>query len=410
MTLRKARAEDVERLVELWCHAFPGRTVAERTRQLRTGEPFGGLDDTWLEEQAGRIAGAFRAYRFTQFLDAEPVAITGLASVAVATWARRKGLGRLLCEQAIRIGRERGDLLSLLYPFRPDFYQAMGWGFAGHLLSYRFRPEALPAYDEARRVVDAGPSDHADIAACYERVASGSHGPLRRRPPIWAKHLGAPATRPFIYVAGSGVQGYLLARFGRGQVPGERLMRIAELVAENEAAYQGLLGWVSAQRDQWRRVRYDARPDEGLGDRLHDPRPPGFRLTRGLWFPTATVLQGPMLRLLDVPRALEARRRWGEERGVALTIEIEVDDDEVPANRGPWHLILDEGGPRVHPAAGPGADASLAAGASTFARIFVGGLAPTTAGRLGLARLGGATDVLDRVFQVSPAFWLADEF
>ena len=67
-----------------------------------------------------------------------------MSGVAVAPDFRRRGLGRSLCAKALREGRQRGDVLSLLYPFRVSFYVGLGYTLAGEMHHYRFRPADLP--------------------------------------------------------------------------------------------------------------------------------------------------------------------------------------------------------------------------------------------------------------------------
>jgi GNAT superfamily N-acetyltransferase len=117
---RRAERDDIRTLAELWSRAFPGeRTIEQRIRQLEMGGVFGGIDAVWMAHIDGRLAGAFRAYSLTQHVHGTTYPLMGLAAVAVDETARRRGVGRALCLEAIRIARERGDVLSALYPFRP---------------------------------------------------------------------------------------------------------------------------------------------------------------------------------------------------------------------------------------------------------------------------------------------------
>lgn len=410
MEFRRAERTDVQRLAALWTQAFPGdRTESDRVRQLETGVPYGGLESAWIAEERGRVVGAYRAYAMKEYIGGAALPMLGLAAVATAPDARRRGVGRRLCLHAIRVGRERGDVVSVLYPFRPAFYHALGWGATGELHAYRFAPGALPDRVEAAGVRPAGPGDRDAIAACYARVAAWSNGPIERGPGAWSYHLDARGVYAFVFEDGS-IRGYALVHFGRARTPGAAALRVRELVAEDDEARRGLLGWIAAQRDQFRLVRYDARPDERLDLILGDPRPPHYRPPRPLWFPTATRIRGPMLRILDVPAALAARPRWGAAPGFGLNLEIEVYDDAVPENRGPWELSVEEHGARVHPRRTGGYDARIALGAPAFAQLYAGELTPTAAARLGLARIEGAADALDRAFRLDQPFWLLDEF
>lgn len=411
MRIRRGERGDLQSLARLWVQAFPGeRTVADRVTQLEAGIPYGGLETAWILEDRGRLAGAFKAYEMRQYLAGALVPMLGLAAVATAPTARRRGVGRELCLQALRIGRERGDLVSVLYPFRPSFYRALGWGVAGELESHRFSPAALPAYEESARVRAAEHDDLGEVMECYARVAARSNGLIERNGGIWAYHFDRNGVFPFLF-EGNGVSGYLLARFGAGSAPGAGMLTVLELVAEDDDAYRGLLGWLSLQRDQVREVRYDARPDEHLEFRLTDPRPPGFQPARALWHPVARRIRGPMLRIIDLRRLLEARTSWGIGEGETFTCLLEVEDAELPENGGAWALTLDGGRMRVRKRSGRrAAEAVLATDMATFAEIFTGSIAPSAAVWLGRARGEGALGRLDRIFAAASPFWLLDEF
>lgn len=431
MDLRFAQPDDIEEIAALWVDAFPGkRTLADRVRMLETGGPYGGLETVLVARaDAGRLAGACKIYRMTQYLRGVALPMMGLAAVAVAPDARRRGLGATLCTAAMREARDRGDVLSTLYPFRPDYYERLGWGLVGHLLKHRFRTAHLPDYDEAGHVRPAVlPDDADDIAACYARVAARSNGPIARDRRIWAYRLAGEelGVRPVdedaaLAAAGEGtgkdrvvvcddggVTGYMLLRMVPGRVPETGRVHVRELVAEDEEAYRALVGHLAAQRDQWPFGLHFARPGERFEDRLEDPRPPRYTPSRSLHFPTATVVRGPMVRVLDVQAAL-ATRPFSLPGGATLTLTVA--DAQLPENGGPWIV---EGAREAGVRATPGSDASSAASldtdAATFARIMAGEVAPSTAARLGRARTAGDAALLDRVFAAATPFWLPDEF
>jgi predicted acetyltransferase len=453
-TIRPAAASDMETVAELWCQAFPGkRTVAERVRMLESGGRYGGLETVLVaRNDAGGLLAACKIYPLTQHIAGAAMPMMGLAAVAVAPAARRQGLGAHLCTRAMEAARERGDVISTLYPFRADYYERLGWGLVGELHEYRARTKALPAYEEGRHVRTArGAADAEAIAACYARVAARSNGPIARDARIWAYRLageelgvrlvptaGEPDAGPagvsiatsrrhvaVVYDHG-GVAGYALFTRPRHDAADSRAMQVRELVAETEEAYRGLLGHIARDAGRWPIVRHTARPAERLGDRLADPRWLGAHPARSLYFPTARIIRGPMLRVLHVPAALRLRPFFATDADPAArraTPEIEIDDPQVPANRGPWIVRIHWGRGRVDPRmAAPGgstvgapadgghADARIRTDAPTFARIFAGEIAPRVAARMGRAVTTGDHQLLDQAFAVSERFWLLDEF
>lgn len=405
--LRPARDEDKRTIAELWTHAFPGeRSLEERVRSLETGKPYGGLDVTFAAELRGRIVGAFKAYKMAESLNGALMPMMGLAAVAVSPDGRRRGIGKTLCRFALAIARERGDYLSVLYPFRPDFYHSLGWGLTGELHSYRFRPEALSLADQSLNVRMAGLTDHEAVALCYDRVARRSNGPILRSPYVWKEMLADAATHAVVFDNG-GITGYAIITYGRAASREQRPLWIRELVAETHDAYCGLLGWFSEQRDLWREIRYDARQEELFTFRLRDPRPPGERHARILWDPVARLIRGPMLRLINVQEAL-TKRPYAED--VRLTLRLDLFDAEIDENRGEWRVVFEHGRAEVGPWPGGRADAEMSTTVAGLSQIFAGEISPTQAARLGGTQLSGNTALLDRAFSTAERFWLFDEF
>lgn len=404
--IRPAQPADIEPLSALWARAFPGeRTVEQRIRHLETGGVFGGIETAWVAERAERIVGAFRGYALTQHMHGASYRMMGLAAVAVDETARRLGIGRELCEFAIRMGRERGDVLSVLFPFRPEFYHSLGWGYVGEMFAFRFRPESLRTSTNGSTVRRAGADDTKAIAACYARVARLSNGLIARSPRIWRSHLEGEDTH--VYVTGATrVTGYVIVRFGRAASPDDKPLHIREIVADDHHAYDALLDWVSAQRDSWRIIHYDAARDERFEHRLSEPRPPGFQPARYLWSPVARVIRGPMLRVLDVRAALAQRAAW---RNVApLQFTLEVDDALMPGNRGPF--VVDYNGGSVSVKEGGGAGPLLRMSAPAFAQVFAGELTLHEALNLDGAEADGDVTAVDALFRTDRCFRLLDEF
>jgi predicted acetyltransferase len=402
--IRQAQRSDIRTLADLWARSFSGQlTVEQRVASLENGGVYGGIETAWLAEQAGRAVGAFRGYALSQQMHGATWPMMGLAAVAVDETARRRGVGRELCRHAVRIGRERGDVLSILYPFRPAFYEALGWGSVGALHAVRFRPEALRA-GGGESVRRAGPADAVGVAAVYDRFAAETNGPIRRTQRVWRQHLDGDGVQVFV-TGDDAVRGYVIVRFGRSHAPDEKPLYIRELLADDQRTYEELLGWVAAQRDAWRVVHYEAAPDEHFAHRLTEPRPPGFHMVRNGWAPVGRVLRGPMLRLLDVKAAFAKRLRWGP--AAPMSFGLHVNDGIVTENDGAF--VVDYDGSRATVRRG-GAGPLLRLPVAVLAQIYAGELRVRDALMLGLAEQEGDAGAVDSLLQVDRCFRLLDEF
>lgn len=337
--LRPAGEDDIPAMAELWAEAFPEKPAERRAREIREGFVFGDLTDCWVVEVEGRLAGALRTYRLHMHLWGRTLPTMGLAGVAVAPDFRRRGIGRRMCVEALEIARERGDVLCALYPFKTSFYRDLGFALVGNRHRYRYDPASFPIYAGWDRVVRA-PKEGQELArAVYERIAPHSNGLLNRTDRMFA-FLRREGTYLYLHRNSRGdATGYVAVR-GRGGPPERSRLRVIELMAEDREAYLALLGWLSVQRDQWGSIVYDALPGEDFYQRIPHPRTKGSGSPRGLWFHSAHILRGPMLRILDMQKVMEADdgiARAGERPGMSLPGGvIQVRDPDLPANQGRW--------------------------------------------------------------------------
>lgn len=293
--------------------------MEDRARGLRAGGVFGGLETTYLAEGPEGVAGAFRAYRFAMHLHGRVWPTLGLAAVAVSPSFRRRGVGRWMCRQAFRLGRERGDVLSALYPFRVSFYRSLGYTLSGTFHRYRFLLDDLTRSPGWERVTWLARGETAPVREVYARVAARSNGLLERTERMWG-FLAKERFSTHLFRDASGApRGYLVVSFRPGT--SGPVMVVRELLAETEEAYEGLLGWMAAQRDQAVEGVLDTLPAEAFHRHLGHPRRPRSRPGRELWFESARVLQGPMVRILDVPGLLAAS-------GLPADAAGDVDDED----------------------------------------------------------------------------------
>jgi predicted acetyltransferase len=416
-TFRTAHADDVPALARLIKHSFPGPTRTPEWLRARIETPvFGGGPETaWMAEQDGRPVAVCQLHPLAQWIAGVRFACMGLGTVAISPAHRRRGLAGRLVASALRHARERGDTVSALYPFRIRFYERLGYGLAGEALQYRFAPELLPDAPERAgiRLVETE-SQRAEVRALYEAWVRAQSGQVERTDAMWRDGFWeVDDTAVVLYRAPDGrAEGYARARYRTDLPPAERFLEIEERVWLSRAAQRAIYAWIASLGDQWQSVLYRAHPAEGFENYLRETRMSlGSAPQWGLWFGAATLMRGPMFRLLDVPAAWAARPV--NDTGTPLVLRLEVSDREIPENDGPWRMRIADGRVEVEPWRGEGsaADATLALPVSTLSRLFVGDLAPSMAVAAGHASIDhdAALPSLDAVLRL-PKPWTFERF
>jgi len=413
-TFRAARPDEIREIARLVTQSFPvpGRTVEWWENTLRD-DPRGGVDSLWVGEAGGRLAAASQVLRLRQWIGGMPIPVMGLAMVSISPVHRRQGMAGRMVREAFRYSLERGDLASALYPFRVTFYERLGYGLAGEALQYQLPPESFPDDPEERGRVSLvlDDVDRAALRSVYDRWITGQSGQMERVERSWNATWESPLLAAVVYRGpDEEPEGYAILRYRPDLPVASRFAEVEERAWLTPRAQRGIYGWLSSLGDQHRQIVYRAHPEEDFGERVSEPRlPAGAAPNWGIWFPSASLMVGPMFRLLDVPGALSLRTA---PPGGPLTVTLEVRDDDLPENEGRWRLRMEDG--RMHAERAPGGAATgpvLALPVRTLSRVFVGAVTPTQAVATGHATIDDASalELLDRAFRV-PRPWTFERF
>lgn len=401
--IRTAREQDIDALLSIHFAVFPDGRGREARRRNFCDNPRGALEDLHVAEVGGRVVGHGFLFGMEAFIGGRPVGVGGVASIGVAPEARRTGVAHALIAHLLQKMRARGTPLSMLYPFRHDFYRKLGWGLTSALHRYRLRPASLPLYPERGRVRPAEPSDLGAIRRCYERVAARGTGQLSRSEPVWQAMLAPEVVRVAVVPAeepSRALDGYvsyrMLPEVGTQAIE----LEVTELVAATDTARFALLGFLSAQRDQISRVQLALPTDDLLLPILTDPRGPSGELVRGLLMITGDLVVGAMTRIVGLAAALRARGWEGADGEVALR----MDDAWAPDNVQPVTLRVAGRAGEVTPGQKDGVPL-LEAEPAVMAQIYMGHLTPSQAVAARLARIEplSALSIADAVLFTRPA-------
>lgn len=412
LLFRSATLEDVPPVARIASHSFPWvAATLDEWEALLVDSPLAGLPELWVGEEEGRIVAACRLYSYRQWIARRPIPVMGLGMVTIAPTARRRGLAAKLVGTALEFSRQRGDLASSLYPFRTSFYRKLGYGLAGEVQQFRIPPSALPD-DPGRsrvRLVETE-ADRGALMELYESWASRQTGQMQRPPRRWEQVWQKDTRQAVLHREENGsVSGYVVFRYAHDPARNYRAVEIEEIVWTSRAARSALYGWISSLSDQWEQVVYRAHPDEGFTEFLRETRYPVDVIPRWhYWFAAATVMHGPMFRLLNVPEAWRERR---VKPGPPLSVALEVHDPTVSENSGTWLLTAEGAGLTVEEGEGRSADLKLKLGIEALSRIYIGAISPSLAVMTGQAQVEGESRLkqFDRMLRV-PRPWTFERF
>ena len=415
-TIREVDENELGELARITVEAFPGMkidTPEARQRMIERlakvmKEPvvhfFGVFDDE-------QMVGVMRCYDFTMKLHDGRAAVGGLGGVAVDLRHKKEHVAADMVRYYLDYYRAKGAALTALYPFRPDFYRRMGFGYGVKMNRYSFRPDSLPAVGTAERVDYLSAADRDDVAACYDRFLARTNGLLELPPHVLDGLFSDPAVYLVGYRPAGQLRGYLIFRFEAAPDGNWLLndMQLRALVYDDAAALAALLGFLRKQADQVGRIIYETQ-DETFHYLLSDPRDGSGNLLAGLWHQTNTQGLGIMYRVIDVARLLAVLgdHDFG---GVTTRLRLNLSDTFLPENAGSYRLDIDAGRASLAAADSP-AEIELSMDVSDFSSLAVGAVDFARLHAYGRVTLNDDTHapLLDRLFHANARPWCMTHF
>ncbi len=328
----------------------------------------------------GNVATTYAWIPWQVSLNGRPTSIPGVTAVGTYPQFRRRGHLRKLMTRAMEVHRERNEPIVMLWASMGAIYQRFGYGRGSEWVYYNADPRCIGlrepfTWDGEVRLIDQASEAERAIA---ERVYDEWAGP-RNLVPIrdaarWT-HLWWEGQWRGYHVAvaedASGrARGSIAYKTKENHVPGEpgpdQTMEIRGFFALDLDARKALWQYVAAH-DLVLRAKFamiDA--DDPIQDLLLEPRELRRVSGDGMW-----------VRIVDVPRALEARPY--SEAG-ALTLRVH--DNLAPWNDTTWRFETDGEQMRVVEAAGTAADLDLSINA--LASLLTGFRSATRIERAGM--------------------------
>ncbi len=305
-----------------------------------------------------------RHYFWPVRLRGEFVDGAGLSAVATPPEHRRRGLVAEMLAESVREYRDRGVVLSALYPFRRSFYARYGWATACPAARVSAPVDALSFAGNARecefRRVEADDWETVDRAFGAHRH---EHTLQIDRPETWWREMvfESYGTDPFVYAVerDGEVRGHVA--YSVEETDDGRRLRAWDWSWVDREAWLNLLRFVGDHDSQVDDVVLHGAPWElrDLLDLVADPSPVEYE-----------VSPGTMVRVVDVVRALEAVPYPGD---VDRRLTLSVTDPLVEFTEGQYVLEV-TGGEGTCRRAEPGeaSDPDLRASVNALTQAVVG--------------------------------------
>ncbi len=403
---------DFEDFTTIMGNAYPiNRLYTEEARQhfkqrfLKMEETEPGVN-TYALYREGQMLGGMRLLDFKLQMLSVKVKAGGVGMVGVELQHKKEHVAKDLISFFLRHYREQGTPMALLYPFRPDFYKKMGFGFGTKINHFRVKPESLPAGGDRHAVRWLQKEDSEALLACYSRFQECTNGLIDKKAYEVDRLFTNPETKVIGYFENSGdkseraeLKAYLVFNFKQPDPQNNFMLthfQVKELVYLSHPAFLGLLAFLNSQADQISEISFYTQ-EEDFYFLLSDPRNGSGNMIPPLYHESNLQGVGLMYRVIDTAgifRALQDHNFSGKTCRVKFTIE----DNFLPENNKSVAVEFQNGRPSVMETGE--VDCEVRSGIADFSSMVMGVIKFKTLHKYGLASISEAAylETVDGLF------------
>ena len=182
--VRTVSGDLIEEYLTIYLNAYPAfKNIGDegrskyRARYLDSMKNDRNINFCGLFEN-GQLIALAKLIDFSMNAFGKMIPATGLMSLAVHPMHKKKGAGLDMVRFFEKYTVDSGASVSMLLPFRIDFYRKMGYGYGSKLEEYRIPTVNLPECRDTSMIEFLGSDDLPRILECQAAFASRNHGML----------------------------------------------------------------------------------------------------------------------------------------------------------------------------------------------------------------------------------------
>ncbi|WP_163527505.1 GNAT family N-acetyltransferase [Halobacillus ihumii] len=291
-----------------------------------------------------QLVGGYIDYSLPMNVYGQTIPTKGIGTLAVDLPYKKQGIAKRLVKHTIEQAKQDGNPLVHLYPFRPDFYRKMGFGFGPQLSLYQFSPGQLPYFDDTPAATRI--EDQEEVMDFYNDWAEQTHGACHKADYEF-RHIPMEHTDVIGCRINDKLEGYMIFECRRKQNDTflKHDLHITDWFTQSDEAFQSLINFLHNQKDQVRSIVFPTY-DDSLAFLLDDPRNVTEDLIFRMYHETHKRGTGVMYRIVDLPLFMNyiSDHSFGLE---SMTVHFEVEDTLMKTEQTTYSYRFEEGKPKV---------------------------------------------------------------
>jgi len=271
----------------------------------------------------------------------------GVGFVAVDILHKKEKVAKELITYFLDHYKEKETYLALLYPFRPDFYKKMGFGYGTKINQYKLKPSSLPKGTSKKNVRFLTLDDKTKVLECYSRFANKTHGMIDKSIRDIEILLKNPNSKVVGYLNNENIEGYLSFSFKKDD-EGRFLINdihVNEFIYETTEGFQELMTFLNSQSDQIRYIVFNTQ-NEYFHYSLSDPRNGTDNIIPHVYHESNTQGIGLMYRIIDVKGLFNTLKNYNFSN-INCKLKLNIVDSFYPDNNYDTIIHFNNGIPSI---------------------------------------------------------------
>lgn len=303
-SINKINDKELDNFVKILVNAYPGVPLAfeEYKKRVHKQNEYEFMNFYGVYDKDNLIGG-MRLHDFRMNLLQQKIDAGGVGSVAVDLLHKKEKVAYEIMKYFLYHFREKEVSMALLYPFNPEFYKKMGFGFGTSMNQYRIVPKDLPKGPSKKNIKLLTVGDAESMSVYYNNTVNRTNGLLKKSVNEFKLILNDSRSKVFGYKVGKEILGYMIFYFRKGEENSFLVndIFISEILFENSDVFLELMTFLNSQNDQIRYIIINTQ-DENFRFALNDPRNNSNNILTSVFHECSTEGTGIMYRVINVEK------------------------------------------------------------------------------------------------------------
>lgn len=388
--IKKIPQKDLDDFIEISSNAYPGMNIfteADKKKlkaQLKRRIKNDSRMHLYGLYKNKKLSGTMILFDFTMNFLSNEILTGGVGFVGVDLLHKKEHICKELIDYFHHCYLEKGACLTALYPFRPDFYKKMGYGYGTKINRYTIKPASLPRGPSKNHMKFLNIKDTKKLLAFYNRIFTRTHGLMKRIEYDFKVIFKNPKMKVVGYEEQNKILGYMIFMFKSLQEDNFILndIHIMEMLYENPKVLSELLTFLHTQADQISNIVYDTQEDNFHYLPL-DPRDGATVMMRPVGHETNRQGLGIMYRVINTQRVFKVLQKHDFNR-ITCKLKLTVRDGFLKENNASLIVHFTKGRPFIRK---QGYDAEIRLDVAEFSSLIMGVIDFRTLYKFGLAEI-----------------------